>query len=114
MLPSVSYDAPALNVTVCPTSADEGVAVNEATGGWFAGATTVTVWLVDAVAPALSCTVRVTVNVPADEKECAVDDPLLVPPSPKFHDHETTLPSGSWEPVPLNEMLCPTYAGAGE
>jgi hypothetical protein len=49
-----------------PTVVVDGVAVKLATGGWFAGATA-TVRVVVAVAPLLSVTFSVMVNVPVVE-----------------------------------------------
>ena len=97
IVPSGSEDPDASNAAADPVT----VEVNAATGGWFA-AVTVTCLDTEFVAPRLSVTVSFTKNVPATANVCdgfTTDD---VPPSPKSHAYDDTVPSGSDDPDPSN------------
>jgi hypothetical protein len=52
---------------------------------------TVTVWLLT-LEPFELLAVRVTVNVPAESYVCVGLCAVLVPPSPKVHDHDSGVP----------------------
>jgi hypothetical protein len=65
----------------------------------------------DAAAPALSATVKTTLNVPGPLKTCeAVGDEEIVSgvPSPHCHVYETIQPFGDEEPAPSTSIGIPT------
>src|SRR6266542_2235383 len=97
MLPSGSDDAEASAVTASGAVPEDGVTVSLATGGWFAAGDTVTVAEAVAIAPPLSVTVTLAVQVPAAYVWVAVAPgcgPTTVP-SPKSNRYDAMLPSGS-------------------
>ena len=58
--------------------------------------------------PPLSMTVRRTLYVPARVGVARVD-PVAVAPSPKFHEYDTIVPSGSDDFVASNEQASPVH-----
>ncbi len=61
MLPSGSYEEPALNVNVVPGTPELGETVNDAIGAWLAGALTVTTAVRVSGVPSSSVTVSCAV-----------------------------------------------------
>ncbi len=102
-VPSGSDDVDPSNDPTRPLDED----VNAATGGWFAAATVIgcdTVF----VAPLLSVTVNATVYVPAAAYVCVVVLPVPAAElSPKFHEYDATVPSGSDDVDPSNDATRP-------
>jgi hypothetical protein len=82
-----------------------GVTANIATGGIFATAVAVTVFVAVPVAPLLSVTVAVTVNVPTTAYVCVPDAAAVVLPSPQLMTVLAMVPSGSLEPVVEAETI---------
>jgi hypothetical protein len=81
-------------------------------GGGVALDDTVTVVVVDAVAPALSVIVKFNVYVPAVAYECAAVTPLPCVPSPHVHTYDWIEPVGAtdWLPLTLTgEPAVPVY-----
>jgi hypothetical protein len=102
-VPSGSDDPAELNDTTNGAIPDDGDAPATATGGTFTCGSTVTDVDATPVAPALSVTVNVAVNVPLETYVCdGAGNVSTGLPSPKSHEYPTIVPSLSDEPAELN------------
>ena len=115
MVPSVSYEAEALNVTGEPGLVAAGFTTKSATGGCGpgdAGWTTRSRYLVP-VNPSLSVTLSVTLYVPGAGYGWVVMTPVPIVESPKSQRYATIVPSRSSEADASKLTFAPTVAGFG-